>query len=213
MRTVGNVMANVVRRTVAITIGWVGLVVLSPLLALIALTIRVRMGSPVLFRQLRHGRGGREFELFKFRTMKPPVPGREGPEFDNERITRLGQFLRRTSLDELPAFVNLLKGDITLVGPRPLPVIYWDRYLDHEYRRFEVKPGFTGLAQIGGRNRLGWDERLALDVEYVERRSLWLDLKIIVRTIPVVLGRQGVDQEGGVTMTALPEGRRKNGTE
>ncbi len=207
MRAAVSATADIVRRTVAVTIGWVGLLVLSPLLALIALTIRVQMGSPVLFRQRRHGLGGREFELFKFRTMKHPEPGREGPEFDNERITRLGHFLRRSSLDELPGFINLLKGDITLVGPRPLPVIYWDRYLDHEYRRFEVKPGFTGLAQVKGRNHVGWDERLALDVEYVERRSLWLDLQIIARTIPVVLRRHGVDQEGGVTMTALPEDR------
>jgi sugar transferase EpsL len=209
MSRLRRVVSDLVRRVLDITIGAVALVVLSPVLVAVALAIRVRMGSPVLFRQRRQGRFGREFELLKFRTMIDPQPGREGPEFDHERITRLGGFLRRTSLDEFPGFINLLRGDITLVGPRPLPVKYWDRYLDHEYRRFDVLPGITGLAQVSGRNRLGWDERLTLDAEYVERRSLWLDLRIVARTVPVVLRRHGVDQDGGVTMSALPEDRRK----
>jgi lipopolysaccharide/colanic/teichoic acid biosynthesis glycosyltransferase len=170
-------VSDLVRRVLDITIGAVALVVLSPVLVAVALAIRVRMGSPVLFRQRRQGRFGREFELLKFRTMIDPQSGREGPEFDHERITRLGGFLRRTSLDEFPGFINLLRGDITLVGPRPLPVKYWDRYLD---------------------------------AEYVERRSLWLDLRIVARTVPVVLRRHGVDQDGGVTMSALPEDRRKS---
>lgn len=210
MSRLRNLLADLVRRVIAVTVACVALVVMSPVLVVAAIAIRVQMGSPVLFRQVRQGRGGREFELLKFRTMKDPLPGREGPEFDAERITSLGNFLRQTSIDEFPGFFNLLKGDITLVGPRPLPVHYWDRYLDHEYRRFEVRPGITGLAQVNGRNLLGWDERLALDSEYVERRSLLLDLQILLRTIPVVLGRRGVDREGGITMTALPDDRRKS---
>lgn len=183
------------------------LVVGSPVLAVVALLVRMRMGSPVLFRQERLGLGGRPFHLVKFRTMRHPAPGREGPEFDAERLTALGRFLRSTSLDELPEMLNLLRGDITLVGPRPLPTAYFDRYRGAEYERFEVKPGITGLAQVSGRNTVGWDERLALDVEYVRTRSLRGDLAILARTIGVVLRRDGVDQTGGVTMHALPADR------
>ena len=133
--------------------------------------------------------------------------GRSAPEFDAERLTRLGRFLRTTSLDELPSLVNLLRGDVTLVGPRPLPVYYWDRFRGDEYRRFEVKPGITGLAQVSGRNALAWPERLALDVEYVRARSLLGDIRILVRTVPAVLGRGGVDHAEGVTMHELPTDR------
>jgi lipopolysaccharide/colanic/teichoic acid biosynthesis glycosyltransferase len=199
--------ADAVRRVVDVVAAALGLVVTSPLLLGAALAIRVRLGRGVLFRQRRVGRGGHPFVLLKFRTMRHPAPGRTGPEHDAERLTRLGSWLRATSIDELPSLVNLLRGDITLVGPRPLPVHYWDRYRGDEYRRFEVKPGITGLAQINGRNTLGWPERLAFDVEYVETRSLSNDLRILARTVPVVLGRGGVDQEGGVTMHELPADR------
>lgn len=183
------------------------LVVGSPVLCGVALLVRLRMGSPVLFRQERLGLGGKPFHLVKFRTMRHPAPGREGPEFDAERLTALGRFLRSTSLDELPEMVNLLRGDITLVGPRPLPTAYFHRYRGDEYERFEVKPGITGLAQVSGRNAVGWDERLALDVEYVRTRSLRTDLAILSRTVAVVLRRDGIDQTGGVTMHALPSDR------
>ncbi len=183
------------------------LVIGSPIIAGVALLVRLRMGSPVLFRQERLGLGGRPFRLVKFRTMLQPAPGRESPEFDAERLTAFGRFLRSTSLDELPELVNLLRGDITLVGPRPLPVAYFHRYRGDEFERFEVKPGITGLAQVSGRNTLDWDERLALDVQYVRNRTIRGDLVILARTVAVVLRRDGIDQTGGVTMHPLPADR------
>ena len=199
--------AEAVRRAVDITVAVVGLIATSPVLVVVAIAVRTRMGRGVLFRQRRLGRAGGPFQLLKFRTMLHPAPGRSNPEFDAERLTGLGRFLRSTSLDELPSLVNLLRGDITLVGPRPLPVHYWDRYRGDEYRRFELKPGITGLAQISGRNALDWPERLALDVQYVRERSLAGDLRILVRTVPAVLGRGGVDHADGVTMHELPADR------
>lgn len=190
-----------------IVVAVAGMALLAPVLAVTALVIRVQMGRGVFFRQRRQGLQGKEIKLVKFRTMKHPVPGREAPQFDVERITKMGSFLRSTSIDELPSFWNLLKGDITLVGPRPLPVHYSDRYRGEERRRFEVKPGLTGLAQVSGRNLVDWPERLALDVEYVKTRSLVGDLKIVLRTVPVVLGRSGISNGEVVTMHELPADR------
>lgn len=197
-------VSNVIRRTADVTVACVGLLFGAPLMALVALLVRVRLGSPVLFRQRRLGLGGAPFELIKFRSMKHPRPGREAPEFDRERITGLGHVLRSWSLDELPSLVNLLRGDISLVGPRPLPVHYWDRFTTEQLRRFEVRPGITGLAQALGRNHIDWPERLALDVQYVSERSLLFDAKIVLRTIPVVLRRHGVGHGGAATMHELP---------
>jgi lipopolysaccharide/colanic/teichoic acid biosynthesis glycosyltransferase len=199
--------ADAVRRTVEITAAAIGLIVLSPVLAAVALAVRLSMGKGVMFRQRRLGRHGREFALFKFRTMRHAAPGRSGPEFDAERITRTGAILRSTSLDELPSLVNLLLGHISLVGPRPLPVHYWERFRGVEYERFSVRPGITGLAQVSGRNTLDWPERLALDVEYVRTRSLLGDLRILARTVPTVFGRSGVAHEGTVSMHELPADR------
>jgi lipopolysaccharide/colanic/teichoic acid biosynthesis glycosyltransferase len=199
--------ADHVRRLIDVAAAAAGLVVLSPVIAAVAVTIRVRLGRGVLFRQRRLGLGGHPFAMLKFRTMRHPRPGRAAPEFDAERLTALGRWLRATSLDELPSLVNLLRGDITLVGPRPLPVHYWDRFRGDEYRRFEVKPGITGLAQINGRNSVDWPERLAFDVRYVAERSLLGDAQILLGTVPAVLGRHGVDQAGGVTMYELPADR------
>lgn len=201
-------LADPLRRTVDVVAASVGLAVTAPVLAAIALAIRVRMGRGVVFRQRRLGRGGVPFELLKFRTMRHAEPGRAGPEHDAERLTALGRWLRATSLDELPSLVNLLRGDIALVGPRPLPLHYWERFRDDEYRRFEVRPGITGLAQISGRNLVDWDDRLALDVRYVDERSMLGDLRILLRTVPAVVRRDGVDQAGGVTMHELPPDRR-----
>jgi len=200
--------ADGVRRMVDIAVGAVVVIVASPVLLFVAIAVRVRMGRGVLFRQRRLGRAGHPFLLLKFRTMRHPAPGREAPEFDAERLTALGRFLRRTSLDELPSLVNLVRGDLTLVGPRPLPVHYWDRYRGDEYMRFQVKPGITGLAQVSGRNAVDWPERLALDVQYVRERSLLGDVRILLRTVPTVLGRDGVNHGDGVTMHELPEDRR-----
>jgi len=200
-------LADVVRRCVDVTVALLVLVLGAPVLLAVAIAVRLNLGSPVLFRQRRLGKAGRPFDLVKFRSMRDPEPGREGPEFDAERLTKFGRILRSTSLDELPSMLNLLRGDITLVGPRPLPTVYWDRYRGDEYERFLVKPGFTGLAQIRGRNAVDWDERLAYDVEYVRTRSLLGDLRIVLATVPMVLKRSGVDHAEGVTMHALPEDR------
>lgn len=196
-----------VRRAVSAAAGALVLVVLSPVLVAVAVAVRLTMGRGVLFRQERLGRGGVPFELFKFRTMRHSPPGREGAEFDAERLTRLGEFLRSTSLDELPSMWNLVRGDMVLVGPRPLPVHYWDRFRGDEYRRFEVTPGLTGLAQVSGRNAVDWPQRLELDVRYVDERTLAGDLAIIVRTVPMVVGRRGVSADGTATMHPLPADR------
>lgn len=197
-------LADGFRRLVDVAVAAVLLVLLSPVMAVVAVLVRVRLGSPVLFRQRRLGLGGKPFELRKFRSMHAPQPGREGSEFDHERLGRLGRFLRSTSLDELPSLMNLLRGDIGLVGPRPLPVHYLPRFTPEQRARFEVKPGITGLAQVAGRNAVDWPERLALDVRYVRERSLLLDARVLWCTVPVVLGRSGVDHGDGVTMHEMP---------
>ena len=199
--------ADALRRAVDIAVALAGLTIAAPVFGLGAAAIRVAMGPGVLYRAERLGRGGHPFTLLKFRSMRHPEPGQEGPEFDQLRLGRLGRWLRATSLDELPSLVNLLRGDITLVGPRPLPVHYWDRFRGDEYRRFDVRPGITGLAQVSGRNTVDWDSRLALDVEYVANRTLRGDLAILARTVPAVLRREGVDHAPGVTMHALPPDR------
>lgn len=200
MRSIGEVVKRLADIAAAVVVG----LLTAPLMLAAALAVRTKMGSPVLFRQERIGRGGVPFTLLKLRSMAHPAPGKEGPEFDEERLGRLGRVLRSSSIDELPSLWNLLRGEISLVGPRPLPVRYWSRFNDEQRRRFEVRPGITGLAQISGRNALGWPERLALDVQYVQRRSLWLDVTILARTVPVVLRRSGVDHGDGVTMHELP---------
>ena len=196
-----------VRRLLDVTAAVCGLVVLLPVLIAVAIATRATAGSGVLFRQRRLGIAGRPFELLKFRSMRHPLPGREGPEFDAERMTKTGRWLRALSIDELPSLWNLLRGDISLVGPRPLPVQYWDRFLCDEYERFEVRPGITGLAQVNGRNAVDWPDRLALDVEYVRNRTLRGDLRILVATVPAVLGRSGIEHGAGVTMHELPAER------
>lgn len=200
-------LADGVRRSADVVVGAAAAIVLAPVLLLVAGAVRVVLGAPVLFRQRRLGRGGRPFTLLKFRTMRHPSPGREAPEHDAERLGRLGAILRSTSLDELPSLWNLIRGDLSLVGPRPLPVHYFDRFRGDEYERFRVRPGITGLAQVSGRNALGWDERLSFDVEYVRSRSLLGDLSIIARTVPAVVGRSGIGHDDGVTMHELPSNR------
>jgi lipopolysaccharide/colanic/teichoic acid biosynthesis glycosyltransferase len=190
-----------------IVVAAVLLVVLAPLTGVIAAAVRFSVGRPVIYRQRRLGLGGHPFELLKFRSMRHPAPGRENPIHDAERITSVGRWLRVTSLDELPSLWNVLCGGIGLVGPRPLPVHYWDRFRGDEYERFTVRPGITGRAQIDGRNLLSWDERLALDVDYVRNRTLLGDLRILAGTIPAVLGGSGVDAGEGITMTELPTDR------
>jgi len=189
-----------VKRLLDLTVGVTGLVVLSPVLVVVAISVRLTMGRPVLFRQARAGRNGQAFRLAKFRTMRAAGPGEDGPEFDERRLTRLGRLLRATSVDELPSLVNVVRGELSLVGPRPLPVRYLPRYSPDQARRHEVRPGITGWAQINGRNTLSWDDKFALDVWYVEHRSLMLDLRILARTAGQVLKREGISQTGHATM-------------
>jgi lipopolysaccharide/colanic/teichoic acid biosynthesis glycosyltransferase len=171
------------------------LVLLSPLIAMVALTIRVAMGSPVFFRQLRPGYQGRPFELIKFRTMRPPrLPAEE--HTDAERMTRLGKLLRRSSLDELPQLVNVVRGDLSLVGPRPLLMEYLPLYTREQARRHEMRPGLTGWAQVNGRDTLSFEERFAYDVWYVRQWSFWLDLQILARTLPRVISGDGIPGKG-----------------
>jgi lipopolysaccharide/colanic/teichoic acid biosynthesis glycosyltransferase len=175
------------------------LVLTAPVQALVAVLVRRRLGSPVLFRQPRPGKDGKVFDLVKFRTMRAPDPSR-ALVTDAERLTPFGAWLRSTSLDELPTLWNVLRGDMSLVGPRPLLVQYLDRYTPDQARRHEVRPGITGLAQISGRNEVGWDDRFRLDVEYVDRRSLALDARIVWATVRLVLGRRGISAAGSATM-------------
>ncbi len=186
-------MRDPVKRTFDVAVASLLLVVLSPLLLVLALLVRVQLGSPVLFRQARPGRGGELFTLVKFRTM------RSGPGPDEERLTRLGRFLRRTSLDELPELLNVLRGDLSLVGPRPLLEEYLPLYSPEQARRHEVRPGVTGWAQVHGRNAITWDEKLALDVWYVEHRTFRLDCSILAKTLGAVLTGSGVSAPGSAT--------------
>jgi len=177
-----------------------GLVVSSPVQAVVALLIRRNLGSPVLFRQQRPGKDERIFELVKFRTMRDPDPI-SGRLSDAARLTPLGRFLRSTSLDELPTLWNVLRGDMSLVGPRPLLVEYLDRYSPDQRRRHAVRPGVTGLAQVSGRNALNWEEKFALDLEYVETFGLALDTRILLATLGSVVGRSGISDGKNATMS------------
>ncbi len=176
------------------------LVLLAPVLACVALAVRVTMGSPVLFRQRRPGLNGKPFTMFKFRTMLDARDVQGVPLPDERRLTRLGRFLRLTSLDELPELFNVLRGDMSLVGPRPLLMQYLDRYTPEQARRHEVKPGITGWAQVNGRNSLSWEEKFALDVWYVDHANLLLDLRILVLTVWKVLRREGISAASHATM-------------
>jgi len=167
----------------------------------LALLIRVRMGSPVIFGQVRPGLRGKPFRMIKFRTMLDAVDAQGNPLPDDQRLTRLGSFLRSTSLDELPELWNVLKGDMSLVGPRPLLMEYLPLYSPEQARRHDVRPGVTGWAQVNGRNALSWDEKFKLDVWYVDNQSLWLDIKILFMTVKKVLVREGISAEGEVTMS------------
>jgi sugar transferase EpsL len=176
-----------------------GILILSPLFVLLALVVRFSMGSPVFFRQRRPGRSGKAFMLLKFRTMKMEAVGAESVP-DSERLTRLGSFLRHTSLDELPELINVLKGEMSLVGPRPLLMEYLPLYNREQARRHEVRPGITGWAQVNGRNAISWEEKFRLDVWYVDHRSMALDLRILWKTVAGVTSATGVSQPGHATM-------------
>ena len=175
--------------------------VLSPVLLITAVLVRVKLGSPVLFTQERPGRNGKLFKLYKFRTMLPPKEGVIDISKDADRLTPFGQKLRSVSIDELPELFNVLKGDMALVGPRPLLVQYLERYNEHQARRHEVRPGFTGLAQVHGRNAISWEEKFDWDVRYVDRITFFGDVKILLETVKIVLKREGVSGGESVTMS------------
>jgi sugar transferase EpsL len=189
----------VIKRLFDIVASAAGLLLLSPVLLFIAVASRLSMGPGVLFRQQRPGRGGRVFTMYKFRTMRDALDASGAQLPDSERITRVGGVLRRWSLDELPELFNVLKGDMSLVGPRPLLVEYLPLYTPEQARRHEVRPGITGWAQVNGRNAISWEQKFELDVWYVDHHSLALDLKILFMTVAPVFRREGISQEGHAT--------------
>jgi lipopolysaccharide/colanic/teichoic acid biosynthesis glycosyltransferase len=183
------------KRLLDVVVSIAGLTVLSPVIAFTALVVRIGLGSPILFRQVRPGQDGRSFTIIKFRTMRGGVPG----ESDGARLSTLGTLLRSLSLDELPELVNVLRGDMSLVGPRPLLMDYLDRYTAEQARRHEVKPGITGWAQIHGRNELTWEDKFRYDVWYVDHLSFGLDMRILAATIGTITRRDGITAPGHAT--------------
>ena len=189
------------KRASDLVLGSMAAVMLSPVLAGTALLVRWQLGTPVLFSQVRPGKDGRPFTLYKFRTMRHAVDARGQLLPDAQRLTRFGRWLRSTSLDELPELWNVLRGEMSLVGPRPLLMEYLTRYSPEQARRHAVRPGMTGWAQVNGRNAISWDARFALDIWYVDNQSLWLDLKIMLLTLRQVWRRDGIHAEGEATMS------------
>ena len=189
-----------VKRLLDITISLIALIFLLPLMLLIYLLVRINLGSPAFFLQERVGKDNKIFKMIKFRTMKNSTDKNGNLLSDNERVTKFGSFLRSFSLDELPELINILKGNMSLVGPRALLVQYLGLYNDEQIRRHEVLPGLTGWAQINGRNSITWSEKFKLDVWYVDNWSLWLDIKIFFLTFWKVLKREGINQSESVTM-------------
>ena len=189
-----------IKRLIDLLVALILVVVLSPIVALVAIAVRLSSGSPILFRQERPGCDGEIFTLLKFRTMRDSTDGSGRVLSDGERLTGVGKVLRRTSLDELPEFANIVRGQMSFVGPRPLLVEYLPLYSSEQARRHEVRPGLTGLAQVVGRNALTWDQKFALDVQYVDNWSLGLDLRILWRTLSMVLTGQGVTADGHATV-------------
>ena len=191
---------HVVKRFIDIVCSGLGLIILSPILLITAILIRIKLGSPIFFTQDRVGKDGKIFKMIKFRTMLDATDKWGEPLPDEERLTHFGKLLRSTSIDELPELINVFKGDMSLVGPRPLLVEYIELYSKEQWRRHEVRPGITGWAQVNGRNAIGWSERFKLDVEYVDNQSLFMDIKILFMTSLKVVKRDGISQEGHATM-------------
>ena len=201
-----------VKRAFDVVVSAALLILTAPVTAAVAVLVRLRLGRPVLFRQVRPGLGGAPFELVKFRTMREAFDQRGEALPDAQRLTRLGAFLRRTSLDELPELVNVLRGDMSLVGPRPLLMEYLAHYTPEQARRHEVRPGVTGLAQVEGRNLVDFERRFELDVAYVDQQSLWLDVRILGRTVTQVIRGHGITSDGHVTMPRFTGGTAGGGT-
>lgn len=189
------------KRAIDVVVSFAGLVLLSPLFVLIAWRVRRDIGKPVLFRQMRPGLHGEPFTMIKFRTMRDAIGPDGKPLPDGERLTDFGRFLRRTSLDELPELWNVVRGEMSLVGPRPLLMEYLDLYTPEQMRRHDVRPGITGWAQANGRNAISWDEKFALDIWYVDNQSFWLDKRILWQTVQKVVRREGISGGGTETMS------------
>ncbi len=190
-----------IKRLLDIIIASIALILLSPLYAFVAYKVRKNLGSPVLFRQVRPGLHGKPFEMIKFRTMKDAVDEQGNPLPDSERLTPFGKMLRSTSLDEMPELWNVIKGDMSIVGPRPLLMEYLPLYSPEQAKRHDVRPGMTGHAQVNGRNAIGWEEKFKLDTWYVENQSIWLDFKIMFKTVHKVLAKDDISAEGEATMS------------
>lgn len=206
---------DIVKRVLDVFAAGLALIVLSPVIAVVALLVRRELGSPVLFHQERPGLAGRPFTIYKFRTMRAAAPAAGADSAvatDGDRLTPLGRRLRATSLDEIPEFWNVLRGDMSVVGPRPLLMEYLDRYNDVQVRRHEVRPGITGWAQVNGRNDASWPERLSMDVWYVDNRSFVLDLRIVAMTVGTVFGRKGIAAPGSATMPPFDPGAEQRDT-
>lgn len=190
----------VVKRLIDIVCSGLGLIIISPILLIVAILIRTKLGAPIFFTQDRVGKDGRIFKMIKFRTMLDATDKWGEPLPDEDRLTPFGKMIRSTSIDELPELINVFKGDMSLVGPRPLLVEYKELYSPEQFRRHEVRPGITGWAQVNGRNSISWKERFELDVEYVENFNLFMDIKILFMTVFKVLKKDGISQDGHVTM-------------
>lgn len=193
-------LQHVVKRTIDIVCSGLGLIVLSPILLITAILIRIKLGSPIFFTQDRLGKDGKVFKMIKFRTMLDAVDKWGEPLPDEERMTSFGQLLRSTSIDELPELINVFKGDMSLVGPRPLLVEYKELYSPEQFRRHEVRPGITGWAQVNGRNNISWCKKFELDVWYIDNKSLLMDMKILIMTVLKVIKRADINQDGEVTV-------------
>ncbi|MBJ9958156.1 sugar transferase [Acinetobacter courvalinii] len=189
------------KRLLDIIIASTALILLSPLYAYVAYKVKKNLGSPVLFRQIRPGLHGKPFEMIKFRTMKDAIDERGNPLPDSERLTPFGKMLRSSSLDEMPELWNVIKGDMSIVGPRPLLMEYLPLYNKEQAKRHEVRPGMTGHAQVNGRNAISWEQKFKLDTWYVENRSLWLDFKIMLQTVKKVIAKDDINEAGEATMT------------
>lgn len=189
------------KRLLDIIIASIALILLSPLYFYVAYKVKKNLGSPVLFRQVRPGLHGKPFEMVKFRTMKDATDAQGNPLPDNERLTPFGKMLRSTSLDEMPELWNVIKGDMSIVGPRPLLMEYLPLYNKEQAKRHDVRPGMTGHAQVNGRNAIGWEEKFKLDTWYVENRSLWLDFKIMLQTVEKVIAKDDINEAGEATMS------------
>jgi len=202
-----------IKRPIDFLLALIGLIVLSPIILITAILVRVKLGSPVLFRQPRPGRNEKVFNLYKFRTMTDERDADGNLLPDEVRLTGFGKKLRSTSIDELPELINIIRGDMAIVGPRPLLVRYLPRYNEHQKRRHEVRPGFTGLAQVNGRNSISWEEKFDWDVKYVDNITFLEDLKILFATVGVVLGHKGISSGTSATMEEFmgsePQGNKR----